>query len=210
MHGVTLGVAATGLAAALACVYVRLIRPRQIRWGATNEELARAYPYDELFAHPDWSATRAVTVAARPEQIWPFIVRIGWGRAGWYGYDLIDNGGKPSTWEVLPEHQDLEIGRKFPLSPFTAVFCVDFEEFRWMLWRGPNEAGTWLWYLDPIDECHTRLITRMRNRYNRRNPAVLAAQIAVELADLPFMRKCLLGIKARAERIARFEASAHS
>ncbi len=92
------------------------------------------------------------------------------------------------------------------MSPFTAVCCKDFDELHWMLWRTSDEAGTWLWYLDPIDETHTRLITRMRDKYRWTNPVILPQQIITELGDLPFMRKCLRGVKARAERLARVEA----
>ena len=38
-----------------------------------------------------FNATRAVTVEARPEEIWPWLVQIGCKRAGWYSYDWIDN-----------------------------------------------------------------------------------------------------------------------
>lgn len=85
----------------------------------------------------------------------------------------------------------------------TAAYCKDFDELRWMLWRTGDEAGTWLWYLDPIDDEHTRLITRMRDKYRWTNALIPPQQIITELGDLPFMRKCLLGVKARAERRAR-------
>ena len=189
--------------------YVKCVRPWQMHWGATEEEAARQLPYDEIVADPTWNATRALTVRARPGQIWPFLVQIGWGRAGWYGYDLVDNGGRPSTWDVLPEHQHLEVGTEFPMSPYTAMVCADFEENRWMLWRGKGagvSAGTWVWYLDPIDDFHTRLITRMRDHYDWRKPFI-AVQIATELGDLPFMRKCMLGVKERAERLAALQAN---
>ena len=104
-----------------------------------------------------------MAVAATPAQIWPFLVQIGWGRAGWYGYDWVDNGGRPSTWEILPDWQGLEVGN-----------------------------------LEPVDETHTRLITRMRDHYRWTSP-YLAVQLAVDAFDFPFMRKVLLGIKARAE-----------
>ena len=194
--------------AACTGAYLKWLRPWQMTWGATPEEVARVYPHDDAFERPEWNATRAVTVAARPEQIWPFLVQIGWGRAGWYGYDWVDNGGRPSTWELLPEHQWLEIGKDFPMSPWTAMYCMDFDEPHWMLWRGSETAGTWLWYLDPIDETQTRLITRMRDTYRWRDPLILPQQILTELGDLPFMRKCLLGVRARAERLARLEADA--
>ena len=136
--------------AAGTAAYLKWIRLWHTTWGATPEEVSRVYPCDDVFVAPEWNATRAVTVAARPEQIWPFLVQISWGRAGWYSYDWVYNGGRPSTWELLPEHQWLEAGKDFPMSPLTAVYCKDFDELRWMLWRTGDEAGTWLWYLDSI------------------------------------------------------------
>jgi hypothetical protein len=215
---------------AVAGTYVRWIRPWQMHWGATPEEVARSLPGDDLIPNATWNATRAVTVAATPEQIWPWLLQIGWGRAGWYGYDLVDNGGRPSVWEILPEHQHLEVGKEFPMSPWTATVCYAFEEPRWMLWRGRPDppassstdapgpsgqgtsvgqaqrlvasGGTWLWYLDPIDERHTRLMTRLRDEYRWTSPFI-AAQLVIDVVDFPFMRKVLLGIKARAEAAAR-------
>jgi hypothetical protein len=187
---------------------------------------------DELVARPAWNATRAVEVAATPEQIWPFLLQLGWGRAGWYGYDLVDNGGRPSAWEILPEHQHLEVGKDFPMSPVTRMYCVAFEEPRWMLWQGRRPvagadavagtaggddvlsdraqklvagSGTWLWYLDPIDASHTQLVTRMRDEYRLTSPLIVA-QVLTDAFDFPFMRKVLLGIKARAEALATRQA----
>jgi hypothetical protein len=192
--------------------YVRFIRPRQMNWGATPEESARTFPYDELVPDPTWSSTRAVTVAATPEQIWPWLVQVGWGRAGYYGYDWVDNGGKPSAWEIMPEHQHLEIGTKFPMSPWTAMYCRDFEAPRWMLLRmgkasGEGDIGTFLYYLDPIDEAHTRLIIRMRDKYRWFNPPILAMQLAVDVGDIFFQWAHLQGVKARAERMAQQASS---
>jgi hypothetical protein len=179
----------------------------QMHWGATPEEAERTFPYDELVPNPTWSSTRAITVEATPEQIWPWLVQMGWGRAGWYGYDLIDNGAKPSAWEIIPEMQQLEIGSPFPMSPWTAMYCRDFDEPCWMLLRMGNVAGkdigTFLWYLDPIDGCHTRLIIRMRDKYKWLNPLILPMQLAVDVGDIFFQWKCLQGVKARAERYAR-------
>jgi hypothetical protein len=199
----------TALAASLALtagVYLRWLRPLQMHWGATPEEALRPLPGDERVSQPTWNATRAVTVAARPEHIWPLLLQLGWGRAGWYGYDWVDNGGRPSTWEVLPEHQTIEVGKEFPMSPWTAMRCVDFEEGRWMLWTGGAGQGTWLWYLDPLDDGHTRLITRLRDHYEWASPVLLPQQLLTDVGDFPFMRRCLLGVKARAERLAAADA----
>jgi hypothetical protein len=61
---------------------------------------------------------------------------------------------------------------------------------------------TWYWGLDPVNETHTRLITRVRMRYLWTSPALLF-DLLVEFADIVMMRKCLMGIKCRAEQTAR-------
>ena len=135
-------------------------------------------------------------------------MQVGWGRAGWYGYDWVDNGGKPSAWEVLPEHQRLEIGSKFPMSPWTAMYCRAFEKPRWILLQmaageQTKGIGSFLWYLEPIDECRTRFIIRMRDKYRWFNPIMLPVQLAVDVVDIFFQWKHMLGVKARAERMAQ-------
>jgi hypothetical protein len=77
--------------------YLRLIRPWQLRWGATDAEVGRSMPGDVDVPRPTFNATRAVTVAARPDQIWPWLIQIGVGRAGWYSYDWLDNLGRHSA-----------------------------------------------------------------------------------------------------------------
>ena len=66
-----------------AAVYLRVIRPWQLRWGATDDEIRRAMPGDEIVTRPTFNATRAVTVDAPPSMIWPWILQIGFGKAGW-------------------------------------------------------------------------------------------------------------------------------
>lgn len=200
------------LVGGMVAAYVSVIRPRQMRWGATPEEAERSLPYDDLVSDPTWSSTRAVTVEATREQIWPWLVQLGWGRAGWYGYDLVDNGGKPSAWEIMPEHQHMEAGTAFPMSPWTAMYCRDFQEPSWILMRmgneeGTTDIGTFLYYLDPIDDRHTRLIIRMRDKYRWFSPPILAIQLAVDVCDIFFQWKHLLGVKARAERMAKREGT---
>ena len=82
--------------AALVPVYLRWIRPRVFTWGATREEAGRPMPGDGICQRPQLNATRAVTIAARPEEIWPWLVQWGWNRAGFYSYDPLDNLGRRS------------------------------------------------------------------------------------------------------------------
>ncbi len=127
-------------------LYLRTIRPWQHRWGATDEEISRVMPGDDFVSSPTMNATRAVTINAGPEDIWPWIVQIGFRRAGWYSYDWIDNLGKPSASQIVPEWQNLREGDKIYLSPWTFEIIREMDPCRSMLWFGGESAetsGTW-------------------------------------------------------------------
>ena len=100
---------AAGMAAA-EVVYAAWVRPRLMRWGATDEEVAGPYPGAELIPGGQRAATMAVTIDAPPDQVWPWLVQMGGDRGGWYSWDRLDNRGRPSAREVHPEWQDLALG----------------------------------------------------------------------------------------------------
>ncbi len=151
-----------------------------------------------------FNATRAVTIQARPEEIWPRVVQIGCKRAGWYTYDWIDNLGRPSAQRIIPELQQVAVGDLISISPdgTFGLRVKDFEPNRWMLWWDTKGDTTWYWGLSPLDAQATRLITRMRLRYHWLSPAILMNLLG-DVGDIVMMRKCLLGIKQRAERASR-------
>ena len=194
-----------GVAVALAglvAVYIGVYRPRQLRWGATDEEVARAMPGDEIVSRPVFNATRAVTVNARPEDIWPWLVQIGFGRAGWYSYDILDNLGRHSSEQILPEYQTLEPGDLIPLGPGEAsgLFVKEIRPNESMVWwERKRQSTSWVWGLYPIDGEQTRLITRVRNDYRKGLSNFIFGILLIEPADFPLMRKCMLGVKRRAE-----------
>src|SRR5512139_3909473 len=84
----------------LGAFYVLVVRPRAARWGATDEEAGRPLPGDGVVCGRAYVATRAITIDAPPEDVWPWIVQMGSGRGGWYALDRLDNGGVPSAEEV--------------------------------------------------------------------------------------------------------------
>jgi hypothetical protein len=96
--------------AATEVLYAALVRPRLMRWGATDEEVSGPYPGAELIPEGKRAATMAVTIDVPPEQVWPWLVQLGGDRGGWYSWDRLDNGGRPSATAVLPEWQDLALG----------------------------------------------------------------------------------------------------
>lgn len=189
-------------AAGLIALYLKWIRPWQLRWGATDEELTRTMPGDEDIPMPTFNATRGVTVNAPPEAIYPWIVQIGMTRAGWYSYDLLDNLGRPSARQLLPEYQQIYTGQLIPMSPDgkQGNYVKDFHANEWILWNDKEGVTTWFWGFYPEGENRTRLVTRVRMKYLWNSPAALF-NLLIEFADMPMMRKCLLGIKERAEAL---------
>jgi hypothetical protein len=132
------------------------------------------------------------------------LVQIGVTRAGWYSYDLFDNLGRSSSERILPEFQHRAVGAVIPMSPNgqEGLRVKALEPQPWMLWGSKAGDSTWYWGLDPLDERHTRLITRVRVRYHWTSAMLLFA-LLVEFTDIIMLRKCLLGIKQRAERAER-------
>jgi len=132
---ITIGIAAT---AALG-LHVRFVRPRLLSWGATRDEIARPMVGDEVCTRPQFNATRAVTIRARPEEIWLWLVQIGFGRAGWYSYDLLDHLGRHSAERIMPEFQHLAVGDWVPMgskvTPSTANRVTRMEPNRLMVWE---------------------------------------------------------------------------
>ena len=181
-------------------LYLLWFRPWQLRWGASNQEVERAMPGDPIVQRPTFNATRAVTVQGRPEDIWPWIIQIGCRRAGWYSYDWIDNLGFPSSQRILPEFQKLEEGDLIPFSPDgkMGMRVKEMKSNRFMLWTDAKGEATWCWGLYPTGETCTRLITRLRVHYNWKSPMILY-YIIQDVGDILMMRKCLLGIKRRAQ-----------
>ena len=95
------------------------------------------------------------------------LVQWGWNRAGFYSYDLLDNLGRPSARQILPQFQQLAAGDWVPMggktTPYTAYRVARLEPGKLMLWQ--KGGGTWLWLLEPDGTGRTRLITRLRSRY---------------------------------------------
>jgi hypothetical protein len=192
------GIAAGGLVAL--ATYLLWIRPWHLRWGATDEEVARALPGDAIVKQPSFDATRAITIKAQPEEVWPWLVQAGCQRAGWYSYDWIDNLGTPSAERIIPAFQSMKVGDIVPMSPDgkqgLTVELIDRNRF--MLWASKDKTATWAWGLFQSGPSQTRLVTRVRIRY-RWNSASIAFSLLFDPGDFFMMRKMLLGLKRRAE-----------
>jgi hypothetical protein len=92
---------------------------------ATPGEQAMTLPGDGLIAQPIGSVNHAISIRRSPHEVWPWLVQMGSGRAGWYAYDFIDNGSHRSADRILPEFQNIEVGSVLPALPGVSdVFTV--------------------------------------------------------------------------------------
>ena len=97
-------------------VYAMAVRPWERRWGVDPVESARELPGDDLIAEATGQETRGITIDAEPAAVWPWLVQMGFGRAGWYSYDQLDMKGHSAT-EIVPEWQQLAVGDLLPTHP---------------------------------------------------------------------------------------------
>ncbi len=193
------------LIALLGCSYLLVIRPAQLRWGATPEEIARAMPEDEIVAHPAFDATRAITIRGTPEQIWPWLAQMGFGRAGFYGYDLIENLGSGtdihSARTILPAYQNPRTGDPLPLSVAATLVFGTVRANSVMVWRSRDVPcdGVFIWQLVPLDAQRTRLISRIRWNYGAPGLWLKTLNLFTEFSDHVAVRKILEGVRDRVE-----------
>ncbi|MFI0411749.1 hypothetical protein [Actinomadura sp. 3N508] len=164
--------------------YAALVRPRLLRWGATAEESAAVYPGDDLVQDATAQSTMAVSLPAPPEEVWPWLVQMGCGRGGWYSWDLLDHGGRPSADRIHLEWQETAVGDHLPTvpgggsyflvemldKPRTLILRADLELPSGKPFdpRGPRPKaytdGIWAFHLRPLPDGGTRLVVRTRGR----------------------------------------------
>ncbi len=208
-RGAALGVAVAGLAVAH-----NVLQPIYSRWGATDEELARNYPGDDLSRDAVYSATHAVTIAATPQVIWPWFVQLGQDRAGFYSYTALENlvgAQMPSADRIVPEFQkERSVGETIPLGAperfngQAAQIVARIEPERSLVLIAPGDwanvqaggialHGTWAFVLEALDPYRTRVIARFRL-----GPHVPPVPL-VDTAHFIMQRKMLLTLKALIE-----------
>ena len=211
---------AVGISVASYLAYSRLLRPWMRNWGSTEEERSMSLPGDAEVTDPALSAprhtaivltaTRAITIDVPPERVWPWLVQMGYRRAGWYAFDLFDNDGIPSAEQIIPELQHLRVGEVIG-EEGNAVREIEPNQHLLLSFHNPKtewvvKAGvwpkfgdeSWCWFLKPVDGGQrTRLITRMR--YARKPGIETLYWLLFEVPDLLSARKQLMGSKRRAE-----------
>jgi hypothetical protein len=204
--------AGTALAVGLGSLaYPQFFRRWCLTWGARPDEVFRKLPGDELLPDAGIVSTRAITIDAPPSAIWPWLVQMGSGRGGVYTYDWIENLFRldmHSARQILPQFQDLKVGDELPLGPGRPAMQVAVcDPERTLTIRFADRNWVWIFALFAEDG-QTRLISRNRIAAAGAPPARLFNMLVMEPGSLIMERKMLLGIKQRAEGLAREQAAA--
>lgn len=209
--------AATVLGVAALVAYRGFVRPWQERWGATDQEVRARLVGDDLVAEPARQSTRAITIDARPDEVWPWVVQIGADRGGFYSYDRLENLfglGIHSADRIVPEWQQRAVG--------DLVFANAAGGGGWYVMEvRPNEAlvlqvanlaagrplrrdeqlgWEFVWTFTLIEQADgtTRLVVRERVGFGRRIAQLALAPVGP--VSFVMTRPMMRGIKARAER----------
>lgn len=212
----------TGAGIAAFAAYALDLRPRLARWGATDEEFGAPLPGDERCPGMRLVSTRAITIDAPPEAVWPWIVQMGHGRAGFYSHDWVERllgiryaEGRSAT-RIHPEFQALRPGDRVPYHPLARLPVEVVDPPRVLI------AGEWI-VLRPLPGGHTRVLVRTRGGWFERlaHSAPVAGWLLLPLAALVdrvpgellhhYMESGMLrGLKARVEATAGARVPASS
>ena len=189
------------------------------RWGATDAEIQQPLSGDELVPVSNLGYTRAITIQAPVESVWPWLAQLGQGRGGLYSYDGLENLARcdiHSVNRIIPELQNLRTGDLIRLGPkgypCFSVAVIETGRALVLISADPQtgqpvyyisraekgySAATWQFILEPRKNDTTRLLVRQRLSYS---PDLALVWRLTEPVGFVMERRMLIGIKQRAEQ----------
>jgi hypothetical protein len=201
--------------AALFAVYFAVARPWFLRWGATDIETTMPLPGDDIVPDARDRVTRAITINAPADRVWPWLTQIGQDRGGFYSYQWLENMvgcEMPDVQHLDPRLQHWKIGDKLWMYPPDKAGGAGFAELIVLepgraLGFGTRQIGTtstridgsWTFVVLPVDAQSTRLIFRGRGAGGLRPVAAAFTLSVFEPVHFAMERRMLVGVKAAAE-----------
>ena len=198
--------------------------------GATKDEVRRSLPGDDLVPGPKSGYTQAITISAPKSEVWPWLVQIGYKRAGWYTHDFLHrlvgiagcvDDEHCSAKRIIPELQDLKVGDVIEIAPGMGYTVTGLEPAQALILQSILDAGrwesvsnddplpekylrsSWVWFLEEIDEKTTRLIVRVQSDHDSGLLSTSSTAISDMLGRVVMLPKTLRVLKQRAEMSAR-------
>ena len=195
---------------AIAVAYLKFVRPKVLNWGANADEIGRQMPGDDILPDASLQTTRAITIGAPPDHVWPWLVQMGpRPRAGAYTYDWVERLlgiDIENSDRILPEFQHLEPGQPLALDKKgRGIMVIDLRPEQYLALQWTPARSSWTFCLYPEDAgSRTRLISR--NRLPGSGPLFWLGMAGfMEPGSLVMEWKMLTGIKRRAEALASRE-----
>jgi len=191
--------------------------------GATPAERRRPLPGDDVVPEAKGASTMAITIDVPPSAVWPWLVQMGCDRAGFYSWDRLDNGGRPSATELHPAWQELAVGDHVASTPTGDWWfeVVQVEPERALVLRAPVDVrakkpfdpagprprffsdGVWAFVLEALPEGRTRLIVRVQGTARPRLLLGAANLLFWDPAHVVMQSRQLRNLKRRAESLHR-------
>ena len=204
----------------IVAVFLMFVRPWYLDWGATAEERTRVLPGDEIIPRAAAQQTRAITIDAPVEAVWPWLAQVGQDRGGFYSFELLENlvGCEMPTRDVLrPGKQSWNLGDKLWMYPPEKAGGAGFATLRAfvpgrvlgfgvrMIGVGLDqpETGSWTWVLEPIGAERTRLLIRGRGEVRPSLIGVAFDRGFFEPVHFVMERRMMIGLAELAEAGAR-------
>jgi hypothetical protein len=214
------GMFATRLLFASGALGALAARPALRNWGTDRDDRTRVLPGDWMVPGERAISTMAITIAAPPTTIWPWLAQMGTDRAGWYSWDRLDNGGHASAHHVEARWAQVREGDRFTTVPGRSWFDVTHvERNRSLVLRATLDlrgrpfdprAGRpcafvdarWEFFLDPLEDGTTRLIVRSGSASGPRPWTDIIDLVFWHPAHVIMQIRQLRQLKLRAERLA--------
>lgn len=202
--------------ALLFVAYYAVVQPWYLNWGAAGAELGKPLPGDDIIPAARRQQTRAITIAASADSVWPWLAQIGQDRGGFYSFDILENlvGCQMPTEDYLrADKQRWVIGDKMWMYPPERAGGVGFATLRTYV---PGRAlgfaaratgtsldepenGTWSMVLEAIDSQQTRLLIRGRAAAGRSTLGKVFDATIFDPMHYVMERRMMIGIKQLAE-----------
>ncbi len=206
--------------AAIGGAYLAVVRPAYLNWGATAVEQRRVLPGDEIVPFSGSGETRAITIQAPIDRVWPWLAQVGQDRGGFYSFDLLENlvGCRMPTDDVLrPERQVWQPGDKLWMYPPERAGGAGFATLRTyepgrVLGFGTRlvgtplqqpENGSWTWVLEPAGVSETRLLIRGRGAPRQSWLGLAFDRAFFEPVHFMMERRMMIGLKQLVDYGAR-------